>query len=204
LAKAAGRNPRSIKFFQCLTSILGETEEAAQSNFQEAQKYQSLEGGMVIFGGFTGIDLSNFGLDEEITAKESQSSETFHSAINNLFGHLGSEEIWTPRRAAQELSIGGNGAVIVGSPQKVSDKMERWIAEADLNGFNLSAVVQPESWEDIVDLLVPELQRRGLYWDDYEVPGGTLRENVYGAGQSKLQHDYFGSSFKYDSWKEEC
>lgn len=93
--------------------------------------------------------------------------------------------------------------MVVGSPQKVADEMERWIAEADLDGFNLSPVVQPESWEDIVDLLVPELQRRGLCWDDYEVPGGALRENIYGAGQKKLRDDHFGSTYKYDDWNGE-
>lgn len=40
-------------------------------------------------------------------------------------------------------------------------------------------VLFPQSFKDIVDLLVPELRRRGLFWDDYTVPGGTYRENFY-------------------------
>ncbi len=101
-------------------------------------------------------------------------------------------------RDAQELSIGGNGAVLVGSAKTVADGLERWVEEADVDGFNLSPVVQPQSWQDIVDLLVPELQRRGIYWNDYDVPGGTLRENVYGKGQSHLSSDHFGDTFRYD------
>ncbi len=202
LAAEAGRDPQSIKFFQCLTVILGKTDEEAQLKFEEAQKYQSLEGGLIIFSAFTGIDLSKYDLDEEITAADGKDTAIIQSAFNNLFSHKQGAGKWTPRRAAEELSIGGNGAVIIGSPQTVADEMEVWIREADLDGFNLSPVVQPDSWVDIVELLVPELQRRGLYWDDYEVPGGTLRENVYGAGQSKLQGDHFGSTYKYDNWKE--
>ena len=37
----------------------------------------------------------------------------------------------------------------------------------------------PQSFEDIIELLVPELRKRGLFWDDYAVPGGTYRENFY-------------------------
>jgi hypothetical protein len=38
----------------------------------------------------------------------------------------------------------------------------------------------PQTFEDVVELLVPELQRRGIFWEDYTVPGGTYRENFLG------------------------
>lgn len=81
--------------------------------------------------------------------------------------------------------------------------MERWVREADVDGFNLSPVVQPQSWHDIVELLVPELQRRGIYWDDYEMPGGTLRENAQGRGNSRLRSDHIGSTYVFDASKKE-
>lgn len=46
----------------------------------------------------------------------------------------------------------------------------------------------PESITDIVELLIPELQRRGIYWNDYAVPGGTLRENM----QNRPGHPFLG------------
>ncbi|KAK7432173.1 hypothetical protein QQZ08_001118 [Neonectria magnoliae] len=197
LAAEQGRDPASLKFFQCLTVILGETDEDAARKLEEVKKYQSLEGGLVIFSAFTGIDLSQYDLDQEIKPDDSKSSAIIQSAFSNLFNEKAGAGKWTPRRAAEELSIGGNGAVLVGSPQTVADGMETWIKEADLDGFNLSPVVQPQSWEDIVNLLVPELQRRGIYWDDYDVPEGTLRENAQGKGQSRLRQDHFGSSFTF-------
>lgn len=201
LAAEQGRDPQSLKFFQCLTVILGETDEEAHRKHEEIMKYQSLEGGLVIFSAFTGIDLSRFDLDEEIKPDDSKSSAIIQSAFSNLFNEKEGAGKWTPRRAAEELSIGGNGAVLVGSPQTVADGMERWIREADLDGFNLSPVVQPQSWEDIVELLVPELQRRGIYWDDYEAPGGTLRENAQGKGNSRLREDHVGSTYRFDQYK---
>ena len=183
--------------------ILGATDDEAHKKLEEIKKYQSIEGGLVIFSAFTGIDLSQYDLDEEIKPESSKSSAIIQSAFSNLFSEKEGTGKWTPRRAAEELSIGGNGAVLVGSPQTVADGMEKWIKEADLDGFNLSPVVQPQSWEDIVDLLVPELQRRGIYWDDYEVPGGTLRENAQGRGHSRLRTDHVGSSFRFHSSRKE-
>ncbi|CAG9984426.1 unnamed protein product [Clonostachys byssicola] len=198
LAAERGRDPSSLKFFQCLTLILGKTDEEAQAKLAEIKKYQSIEGGLVIFSAFTGIDLSKYELDEELKPEDSKSSAIIQSAFSNLFNEEQGTGKWTPRRAAEELSIGGNGAVLVGSPQTVADGLERWVTEADVDGFNLSPVVQPQSWNDIVELLVPELQSRGIYWDDYDAPGGTLRENAQGKGNSRLRTDHFGHSYTYD------
>ena len=197
LAAEGGRDPQSLKFFQCLTVIVGRTDEEAQAKLAEAKKYQSIEGGLVIFSAFTGIDLSTYGLDDEIKPEDSKSAAIIQSAFSNLFNEAQGTGKWTPRRAAEELSIGGNGAVLVGSAQTVADGMEKWMQEADLDGFNLSPVVQPLSWVDIVDILVPELQRRGLYWDDYDVPSGTLRENAQGKGTRHLRTDHIGSTYKF-------
>jgi hypothetical protein len=61
-------------------------------------------------------------------------------------------------------------------------------------------VTSPGSFEDVVYLLRPELVKRGLMWEDYDVPGGTLRENLYGVeGQNHLRDDHYGHKFKYPS-----
>lgn len=58
----------------------------------------------------------------------------------------------------------------------------------------------PESWEDVVELLVPELQRRGIYWEDYTVPGGTFRENMQGKpGQTLLPDDHPGAKVRWNA-----
>jgi hypothetical protein len=72
----------------------------------------------------------------------------------------------------------------VGSTAEVADEMESWIAETDLDGFNLAYVVTPETFADIADLLVPELQRRGRYKTDYAP--GTLREKLFPGRGARL------------------
>ena len=62
----------------------------------------------------------------------------------------------------------------------------------------------PGSWEDVVELLIPELQRRGIYWNDYAVPGGTFRENMQlKPGQSLLPDDHPGAKLRWNTKKAE-
>ena len=65
---------------------------------------------------------------------------------------------------------------------------------------NAIDISNPGSFEDIVDLLVPELQKRGLYWNDYPVPGGTFRENMQIVpGKSYLPMDHPSARFKWNA-----
>ncbi|MDF2979380.1 MAG: ssuD, partial [Actinomycetospora sp.] len=67
-----------------------------------------------------------------------------------------------------------------GSPTEVVDEMERWIDETGADGFNLAYAVSPGTFEQVAELVVPELRRRGRM--PAEPPTGTLREVLGGAG----------------------
>jgi hypothetical protein len=109
-------------------------------------------------------------------------------------------ETWTPRDLGNFQAIGGSGTFIAGSPQTVADEMERWINEGDVDGFNIGHVVVPGAWEDVVDLLIPELERRG-YDQDYPAQGVTARENLYATpGEWKLRDDHPGRKFAVDEY----
>jgi alkanesulfonate monooxygenase len=70
--------------------------------------------------------------------------------------------------------------VLVGCPQRVADELLAWAEACDLDGFNLAYALMPETFVDVVDLLVPELQRRGAFKTDYAP--GTYREKLFGRG----------------------
>ena len=107
-------------------------------------------------------------------------------------------EKWTKHTVARHLMIGGLGATPVGTPAQIADEMERWVAEADVDGFNIPYAVFPGSFVDVCELLVPELQRRGLFWDEYAVPGGTYRENFYGVkGQKQPLDEHVASQYRW-------
>jgi hypothetical protein len=66
------------------------------------------------------------------------------------------------------------------------------------NGETQAYALFPQSFKDIVDLLLPELRGRGLFWDDYTVPGGTYRENFYGqVGQKHPTDEHVASTYHW-------
>jgi FMN-dependent oxidoreductase (nitrilotriacetate monooxygenase family) len=202
LAAEQGRDPRSIKFFATFTPIIGRTEAEAQEKYEEAKKYASVIGGLVLFSGWTGIDISKIPLDKEITADDSLEEHKVTSILSAFTTTSKDIPKWTPRVVAEKAAIGGLGPVAVGTPAQVADELEKWIEDADVDGFNLGYVTTPGTFEDVVDLLVPELRRRGLYPEAIE-DGLTAREKVYGKGQSKLRDDHTGSKYKYDVYVED-
>ncbi|KAH8881376.1 Nitrilotriacetate monooxygenase component A/pristinamycin IIA synthase subunit A [Thozetella sp. PMI_491] len=203
LAAEQGRDPRSLKFFCTFTPIVGRTDEEAHEKHEELKKYASTIGGLVLFSGWTGIDISKIPLDQEITASDSAEANKVTSIMDAFT--TTSKEIpkWTPRVVAERAAIGGLGPVSVGSPQTVADELEYWIREADVDGFNLSYVTTPGTFEEVVDLLIPELRRRGLYPEPAEGEPVTAREKVYGKGQSRLRDDHTGSRYRYDVYQED-
>jgi alkanesulfonate monooxygenase len=65
---------------------------------------------------------------------------------------------------------------IVGTPEYVADQLEEWFVNEGADGFNIMPPYLPDGLDDFVDLVIPELQRRGLFRTEYE--GNTLREHL--------------------------
>ncbi|KAK7748311.1 hypothetical protein SLS62_008678 [Diatrype stigma] len=207
LAAARGRDPRSLRFFATYTPVVGRTDEEARAKLAELGRYASVVGGLVLVSGWTGIDLSRVPIDQELTAADSLEPNKVRSILEifTARGGEGDEEgvpRWTPRTVAEKAAIGGLGHMGVGSPQTVADDMERWIREADIDGFNIGYVTTPGTFEEVAELLIPELRRRGIY-PEADNEGLTARERVYGKGQSGLRDDHPGSAYKYDRYQED-
>ncbi|KAL3465248.1 luciferase-like domain-containing protein [Aspergillus heterothallicus] len=200
-AAEQGRDPTSVKVFAIFTPILGKTEEEARGKYEEALRFASAEGGLAFYSSNIGVDLSKFPLDKEITPDDIHVDARVHSSINTLSYHGADVPKWTPRNIGKAVSIGGNGPVAVGTPEKVADIMEEWIRVADLDGFNIGYVWTPGTFEDVVELLVPELRRRGVYAPKGE--SGTMRERVYGPGQKGVRDDHPASQYRYDVYNGE-
>ncbi|KND89155.1 Dimethyl-sulfide monooxygenase [Tolypocladium ophioglossoides CBS 100239] len=196
-----GRDPSKIKVLALVTPILGRTEEEALAKYNDYKKYASLEGALSLFGGWTGINLNEYGDDEELRHVESNAVKSTVEAYAR-FSPANSK--WTKHTVAEHVSLGGNGPLFVGTPAQVADNLETWVRDADVDGFNFGYVLFPKSFEDISELLVPELQRRGLFWEDYAVPGGTYRENFYqSAGQRYPPADHVAARYLWAAGVED-
>lgn len=79
-------------------------------------------------------------------------------------------------RELYETSGAGGHRQITGTPDEIADLIEEWFTEGACDGFNIMPPYFPEGLNDVLDLVVPELQHRGLFHADYE--GATLRENL--------------------------
>ena len=174
LAAEAGRDPKEILMFAMMTVIVAPTDEEAQAKHADYRRYADPEGALTLMSGWTGVDFSTFDPDQVVEHVESDAGRT---ALENIT-RADPDRRWTVREVAEHVSIGGIGPVVVGSPATVADQLEAWIDETDLDGFNLAFVVRPETFVDVVDFLVPELQRRGRYKTAYTE--GTLREKLFG------------------------
>ncbi|MDH6181712.1 FMN-dependent oxidoreductase (nitrilotriacetate monooxygenase family) [Microbacteriaceae bacterium SG_E_30_P1] len=175
-AEALGRPRDSVKILTLATVIVAPTDEEAEAKYAEYREHVSLEGALALYGGWSGLDLSEFDPDVPLKYVDTDAAR---SALS-IFTTADPEREWTPRDIAHYVGIGGIGAVIVGSPTTVADELERWIDVGGIDGFNLAYVVTPGTFEDFVELAVPELRRRGRMAEEY--PDGTLRGRLRGDG----------------------
>lgn len=197
-AAEAGRDPGSVKIFAVITPVIARTDEEATAKYRKALEFASFEAGLAFFSGNAGIDLAKYDLDAEIRPDDATIDGRVHSLVSSLKYRGDDIPAWTPRNIGKAMAIGGNGPVPVGSAARVADFLEDWVKIADLDGFNVGYVTSPGSFEDVVDLLVPELRRRGLYgYDGLSGDEITLRERMYGAGQKHLRNDHIGGQYKY-------
>ncbi|CAL1242074.1 protein of unknown function (plasmid) [Candidatus Methylocalor cossyra] len=174
-ATAAGRDAQKLLTFNLATLIVDETDAKAQAKFEEYQRYTSYDGALVFMSGWTGIDFGQYAPTEPVKKVET-------NAVISIVDHLtGGDRSWSVQQLASWGGIGGLGPVFVGSAATVADILEDWVKETDVDGFNLAYAVTPETFEDVVTYLVPELQRRGIYPTCYP-PGKTLREKLFGDG----------------------
>lgn len=189
-AAAAGRDPQELVIFTMMTVVTDTTTARALEKLAEYRRHASERGGLVLMSGWTGVDFSSLALDEVVRfdRKDAQTSAL------EAFTIADPTRIWTVREIAAHTAIGGRSPLVVGSASEVAEELIAWAEETGVDGFNLAYVVTPETFIDIVDLVVPELQARGRYKRDYA--DGTLREKLYGPGRRHLPETHPAARFR--------
>jgi long-chain alkane monooxygenase len=196
LAAEHGRDPKHLKILMAIAPVVGTTDAEARRKHDEMMQYASPEGAFALFGGWTGIDLSKYGPDDKIDNVKSDGMQF----LAQYFSSVDSTREWTMREIADFVSIASVIPVPVGNYRRITDELERWIVEGGVDGFNYFSVDSPVDYESFVDLVVPELQRRGLLRKEYEA--STLREHYFGKGQQRLANDHPGAAYSSYRRKE--
>lgn len=179
-----GRNPRQFRFIPSIAVFLGDTREAAEELFQECQSLITPAVGLEYLSSKVLHDFRGHELDApfpEITGEVVGGTSGRRLTIE-----LAQRENLTLRQTYQRFLAAPGGFVARGTPSDVADLMQDWYESDACDGFMLAPAIMPRSLVDIVEKLVPELQRRGLFRRDYE--GRTLRENM---GLKRPPHAFF-------------
>jgi FMN-dependent oxidoreductase (nitrilotriacetate monooxygenase family) len=186
--RAEGRDPRHIKFIMMATVVTAPTEAEARDKFEMMARHVDAEGMLALRSGISGIDLSQdltpfvegrqqargVGAVTEYLLKEEKSLERLKD-----YAHFGPQA--------------GRECFVVGSPSQVADTLVSWMEEAEIDGFNLQRSGEPQHLRDFVDLVVPELQNRGVYKTAYRE--GSFRQKLFGAGD-RIHRDHPAAQYK--------
>lgn len=197
-ARAAryGRRRSDIRIYNGLCPIVAHTDKKAQDKFEDYQEHVSLERALTLFSGYTGIDFSGLDLDTHLDYFESNAIQTFVE----IFTKADPSRIWTIGEVANFLGLGGFAPIEVGSAQTLANRMQTWMEQADLDGFNLVYVVAPDDVRDFIKLVLPELQRRDLYHRSYAP--GTFREKLFGSGYRHLPKTHPAAHFRQGATRD--
>lgn len=188
-----GRDPYSVKIYALLSIVTDETDVKAQAKFKEYQSYGSYDGALTLLSGWSGVDFSQYQPTDKVEYIQTNAIQSLLDSYVNA----DPERVWTIEEIANWNSLGGNGPVLVGSAETVSDALQQWVEDTDVDGFNLAYILAHQTFADVVEFIVPELQKRGVYQTSYAQ--GTLREKLFGAGPY-LPENHRGA--KYRNLKE--
>ncbi|MET3857474.1 LLM class flavin-dependent oxidoreductase [Rhizobium sp. OAE497] len=169
-----GRHADDLKVMPGIFPVVGLTIAEAEEKFEQIQELIHPVVGLALLSGMTGgVDLSAYPLDGPVPAlPETNASKS----RQRLLLDLAHRENLTIRQLYLRIAGARGHRQIVGTPAQIADEMQHWFTGGAADGFNIMPPHLPVGLRDFVDLVLPELRRRGLFRNEYE--GTTLRQNL--------------------------
>lgn len=171
-----GRDPEDVAILPGIMPIVGRTEAEAQEYARELESLVDLEHGRRQLQKSLGFDISDVDLDETIPAERFDLSKAAMTSRAEIFRKRTLEQSYSLRALILESAKASGHLWTVGSAGQVAEQMIDWFDRRACDGFSVNAPSFPEGYDRVCELLVPELQERGYFHDDYA--GDTLRENI--------------------------
>lgn len=167
---------RHIKVFPGLVTYVGHTHEEALAKKAALDKKLPIETALKQLSFFIQQDCSDWDIDQKVPPLPPAEEFTGPMGRYETILEIISDTQPTVRELLGYLNAGGGHHTLIGTPEKIVDQMEIWFEEGVADGFNLMPPTLPGSLEDFVELIVPEMQKRGLFRKEYE--GHTFREHL--------------------------
>jgi len=169
-----GRAPEQIKIMPGVVPFIGRTQQEADDIFYRLQEAIVPEVGLAILRELLGgVDLSGHDLDGPMPELPDSNAGKSRLAV---LTDLARREKMSIRQLYQHAAGARGHWILRGTAEHVADVLEDWLKEEAADGFVVIPPYLPGTLDRFVDLVVPELQRRGVFRTAYE--GATLRENL--------------------------
>ncbi|MCI0788676.1 MAG: LLM class flavin-dependent oxidoreductase [Chloroflexi bacterium] len=176
-AQSAGRDPDSVRVAPAVYVVVAETPEEAQRKLEQIEGLANQADSLTLLSEVFNYDFSQHPIDEPLSEEILASMTGLRGFLDRVVELSGTSNPsvndfikWSGRGTLRELPL------FTGTPAMVADQMESWFHAEACDGFVLAATHMPGAYEDFVNLVVPELQRRGLFRREYAE--GTLRDNL--------------------------
>lgn len=167
-----GRAPDQVKILPGVMPVVGRTRAEAEDRFERLQHLIPEDIGLEMISTALGMDLSKYDLDGPVP----DPPMTDNVGRRKVMIELARRENLSIRQFYRKVAGQRSHRVLIGTPKDVADGLEEWFVAGAADGFNMLPATFPEGLNMFVDLVIPELQRRGLFRTEYE--GRTLRENL--------------------------
>ena len=172
---AHGRASGSLKVMPGLFAVAGRSRQEATDKFDQLQALIEPKAGLALLGRMIGnFDLSGYPLDGPLPALPQ--TDDGQRSRQQLLTDLAQGEQLTIRQLYERIAGGRGHFTVVGTGQDIADQMQAWFENEAADGFNFMAPVLPGGLDDFLTLVVPQLQRRGVFRTAYT--GTTLRHHL--------------------------
>ena len=167
-----GRSPGELAVLPGVMPVIGASDAEAREKLAKLQSWINPTNAITLVASRIGYDVSGHDLDAPVPPPPPfQGSRTFTSVLYDM----AKRENMTLRDLYNLTAAARGHWVLCGTPKTIADTFEQWFVEDAADGFNILPAHFPGAFDEFVDLVVPELQRRGLFRRDYE--GTTLRDH---------------------------
>jgi FMN-dependent oxidoreductase (nitrilotriacetate monooxygenase family) len=168
-----GRSPNDLAVLPGVMPIIGANVAEAREKLSKLQSWLTPTNAATLVASRIGYEVSGHPLDGPVPPPPpSQGSRTF----SHVLYEIALREKMTLRDLYNLTAAARGHWVVCGTPQSIADTLEEWFVEAAADGFNILPPYFPGAFDEFVDLVVPELQRRSLFRCDYH--GSTLRDHL--------------------------
>jgi FMN-dependent oxidoreductase (nitrilotriacetate monooxygenase family) len=171
-----GRHPDHIKILPGISPFLGSTEAEARRVEEELLDLIQTEFALRQLSNFLDYEVTEDLLDQQLPPIPGEDDIEGHKSRSTLLVKLAREEDLSVRQLLGRIASGRGHRTFVGTPEQLADDLELWFRSGAADGFNFMPPSIPTQMEVFADHVIPILQRRGLFREEYE--GTTLRENL--------------------------